>query len=323
MKRIKLIVIMIYLLLNLQYLSAAFESMYTTSEAVKTADACCAKIMGVSSMYYNAAGLAGMDKKELNIQYSRMLLKLDNDSLDYFNLMFGCPFKTVKLGLSYNKFSSELYSEQIFSLSLAGDMFKTFYKNIAAGLRVKLLKIGYEENDYTKMDKLFINYRYSQSALSIDFGILGYSKKGFSYGIALKDINSPDMTLENSGHTIPLSLKIGTAYKLVFKKLLYAMDEINFSLDMNYKRKDYSFHLGIEPVFLNYILIPGIGFAIGNKDFRYFTTGLSYQLPLERVSSKFKDIDYLFKFNYSFKFHLGGMSRGTYGDHFISVGFMF
>lgn len=307
----------------MHYLSAAFESMDMTSEAVKISDACCAKIMGVSSMYYNAAGLAGMDKKELNVQYSRMLLKLDNDSLNYFNFMFGYPFKTMKLGLSFNRFSSELYSEQIFSLSLAGDMFKTFYKNIAAGLRVKLLKIGYEENDYTKLDKLFLNYGYSQSALSIDFGLLGYSKKGFSFGIALKDINSPDMTLENSGHRIPLSLRIGTAYKLIFKKKFYAMNEIDFSLDMNYKRKDYSFHLGIEPVFLDYILKPGIGFAMGNKDFRYFTIGLSYQLPFERIHKRFKYIDYLLKFNYSFKFHLSGMSRGTYGDHFISIGFMF
>ncbi|MBU1076744.1 MAG: hypothetical protein KKH98_05585, partial [Spirochaetes bacterium] len=176
-----IIIVTIWLSLNEGF--TAFESMDRSAEGVKAGGGGTAKLMGVSSLYYNAAGLAGMEKTELNVQYSRLLLALDNDGLDYFHLIAGYPFGGLGLAVSFNRFSSELYAEQILSIGCGGDLVKGWYKTIAGGVRVKLLKVGYEENDYTRLDRLFITEGYSQNALSFDVGLLGYSKAGFSYGI--------------------------------------------------------------------------------------------------------------------------------------------
>lgn len=315
--------IILFILMNLNIAHTAFENVDQSTEGTKTADACSARFLGVPSMYYNPAGLAGMKKRELNVQYSKMMFKLENDSLNYLNFMVGYPFAPFQLGFGFNMFSSDLYSEQVVSLSGSKKILKVGKKHIAVGLRIKLLRLAYEENDYTLLDRLFIEYGYTQSALGIDFGVLGYSKKGLSLGLALKNINKPDMTLEGTEHRLPVQLKFGSAYKLKFKKKVYSMDEINFAFDTNYKYNYYSFHFGVEPTFFKYSFTPGLGFAIGNKSLRYITAGLSYRLSIEGYSYNFQLISYYLKINYAFKFHLGGMYKGTYGDHVISASFMF
>ncbi len=322
MKLLRLFLIFI-LLFKFDLVFSAFDNIDVSSKNVKIANAGAGISSGVSSIYYNPAGLSDMKKRELNIEYSKLLLKVDNDSLNYLNLMFGFGIKKVRFGISYNQFSSELYSEHVISVSGAKNLFKIKRKYLSLGVRLKILKLGYEENEYTKLDSLFIKNGYAKSIFGLDFGVLCYSKDGFSYGITLKDINSPDITLNDSGHKLPLKIKAGVGYRWPLKQKYLLMDELLILCDFNYKKDVYSFHIGVEPALFDYILLPGIGFGFGNKSMRFITAGITYQLPIEGISYNFKMISYMLRINYAFKFHLGGFSSGTYGDHFLSINFLF
>ncbi|MDD5066595.1 MAG: hypothetical protein PHF84_06065 [bacterium] len=301
-------------------LKASFENIDIAAEAMKSAEAYTARKEGIVSLYYNAAGLTDLDRKEINVQYSRMMLLLDNDNLNYFNAMIGFPVKHVSWAVSFSQFSSELYSEQVMGLGSAFSLFDLFRKRLSLGLRVKLLRIRYGENDYTRLDRLFVNSGYERTGLGLDAGLLLHSLEGFSYGVCFMNINTPDLTLEETGADQALVMRAGVSYSLILSGVL---DKILLDLDMEYKKKDIGFYFGIEPYFQNGVFVPGLGLAIGNKKLAYLTAGMSYQLRIEGVSFKLKLIDYLLQFNYSFRFALNGMQAGTYGDHFISISFKF
>lgn len=325
----KTIIIIIILLINLNYSYAGLEAIDHSTEGLKTAEASVAKILGAANLYYNPAGIVALNNKELNVQYSRLLVSLDNDNLSYFNFLFGYRvknrFKIIKLALAYNRFGSDLYAEQVVSLGAGFHLLKMGYKKIALGGRVKLLNISYNENDYTKIDPLFIDNGYSKSKLGIDLSLLAFSKQGFSYGLLLKNINTPNLSLENNSPHIPFQLNVGSAYKKLFKKPRWFMNEINYSLDLNYSKDYYRFLLGVEPYLFNSIFAPGLGFGMGNKNFLILTSGVSIKwiIPSSKENNPNPNKDKIFKFSYVFKYHLSGMSYGTYGDHYLSISLLF
>ena len=48
--------------------------------------------------------------------------------------------------------------------------------------------------------------------------------------------------------------------------------------------------LGIEPSFLNYALLPGIGLGIGNDNLLFLSTGLTYRITFEGVNENLRTV---------------------------------
>ena len=120
----------------------------------------------------------------------------------------------LKPVLPITDLDSNLYNEQVVSLSAAYKFLSFMKYDISTGIRLKLLRVGYEQNAYTQVEQLFINNGYSKTVVGLDWGMMAFSEKGFSLGFNLKNINSPDVSLDSSGSTLPLDLKIGTGYDL-------------------------------------------------------------------------------------------------------------
>lgn len=304
-------------------LLAAFERTDKSCGAVKTAEAWAARSGEAGSLFYNAAGLAGMERKEISFQYSRILAGLENDDLNYLNFMLAIPLRGVNLAGSFNVLTAKIYSEQVLSLAGAGALFELLGRNISLGVRLKYLKIGYGKNEYSELDRLFLEGGYGKAALGADLGLLAYAERGLSIGVSVKEINSPDLTLEGAGERMSPVLQAGFSWRRVFEKNAMAIDEIIIETDIRTKKGGFSFLAGAEPSFFHGTLLPGIGFGWGTDHQRFLTAGLSYRLNIEGISYRLRLIDYILKFTYSFRFDLSGMSEGTWGDHFISASFMF
>lgn len=319
----KVITLFFGLCLCTSSLFAAFEEIDISAEGEKVAEACTAKPLGAASVYYNPAGLAFLTQREVNLQYSFLAVDLDNDNLSYFNVLFAYPFGPIKTCFTYDRLNSNLYNEQVVSLSAAYKFYTFRKEDISTGIRFKLLRVGYEQNAYTQVEQLFINNGYSKMVVGLDWGMMAYSDKGFSCGFNLKNINQPDVSLDSSGSTLPLDLKIGTGYDFAFKTKTYGMDDIKCNIDFNYNNTYDSFRFGVEPSFLNYTLIPGIGLGVGSNNLLFISTGLTYRIVFEGIKGNLDLYNYTLKINYAFDFYLGGQSLGTYGDHYLSISFSF
>ena len=111
-------------------------------------------------MFYNAAGLSGMDRVELAGTYSKLYMGLDDKS-DLTNSGFGIAIpwrgrntgqQIGTIGVGYTQYSLEnLYSESIAAVYFGGKVTKV----IEGGIGVKYLGIKYGSDEYTSMNPVF------------------------------------------------------------------------------------------------------------------------------------------------------------------------
>ena len=314
------------ILFMLQCLSAfaAFESTDLTAENVKLGEASTSLVTGIGNIYNNPAGLAQLKKREVGILYSKMMLNLEADDLTYLDLVAGYPLKKFTLAGSFNRFSSQLYFEQIFSLAGAVKFIDDKEKAVSLGIRTKLLQIGYIRNDYTALDSLFIENGYNKFGVSLDLGLLYESKNGFNFGLCFKNVNPPVMTLDAGGSGLPFVFNAGLSYLWNLWRMQSGsfVKSLLLSCDTSFKSEDYSLHFGAESALGSGEFMPGAGFVVGSGHLAYFTAGLSYR-PRDSSADSKSVFNHIQSVCYAFRFYLGGMSLGTYGDHFISMNFWF
>jgi hypothetical protein len=303
-------------------LFGSFENTDLSSESVKLSDATASLFLGAENIYNNPAGLSDLKKRQIGLLYSKMMLNLEDDDLNYLDFVVGYPFKGFVSALSFNRFSSRLYFEQVFSLGGAVRLLNTFDRTISLGFRAKLLQIGYVQNDYTALDSLFIKNGYNKFGLSVDMGLLYETKAGFNAGLSVKNINPPIMTLDQSGNGLPFMLDAGISYLFDFQQTQSPgfIKTLLLAFDAGLKNEDFSAHFGIEAGIGSGEILPGAGFVVGSGELSYISAGVSYR-PKGFSAGSF--LDHLGTLSYAFRFHLGGMYLGTYGDHFISMSFWF
>lgn len=218
----------------------SFESTDLTSDNVKLGDSSTSLVRGAGDIYNNPAGLAELKKNEVGLLYSRMMLNLEDDDLNYLDLVAGFPMKGFALGSSFNRFSSRLYFEQTVSLAGALKFIDDKDKTFSLGIRAKLLQIGYIRNEYTALDSLFIENGYNKFGLSMDMGLLYESKNGFNCGLCFKNINPPVMTLETKGSALPFVFNAGASYFWDLKKYKKFIKSLLVACDTSFKTEDYS-----------------------------------------------------------------------------------
>jgi hypothetical protein len=304
---------------------AAFESADLAPESVKLGDASASLIKGAENIYDNPAGLSELKNREIGLLYSRMMLNLDNDDLNIVDLVLASPFHGFAAALSFNRFSSRLYYEQVFSFAGAVKLINNFRGTLSLGLRTKLLQIGYVQNDYASLSGLFLTKGYSKFGIGFDAGAVYESKSGFNFGVKMKNINVPDMTLAATGNGLPITLSAGVSYSwnlrpgdgFVRSVLLACDGSVGLS-----GSEDASVHFGLESGIGSGEIFPGAGFTAGSGSLSSLSAGISYR-PKNPASGQNKVLGHLRSISYSFRYHLGGMDLGTYGDHLLFIGFWF
>lgn len=246
-----------------------------------------------SSIFYNPAGIAVLKNTEISLSYSRSFVGLNYDGLNNGLGAFVMPLGEYGvLGAGYLLFSSDLYRESTISFSYA------YYFNelpLSLGITGKLLGINYVENDYTKIDSLFILKGNSKSVFDIELGCLLELIKGMRIGVVLENALQPDISLAGDGAKLPMKIRAGIAYEL---------GNITPTVDVTYTTEKTVINGGIEYWDDSKTLGIRCGGSINEA-----AIGLSYILGEIGI-------------DYAFLYPINSIT-GTYGSHLISLGWKF
>ncbi len=326
----KLLALLLSLLLLVQLPApvafASFESQDAGARAPGMADAFTAVADDADSIVYNPAGLIQLQEGQITSQYGQLVKGLDDgSSLGTTYLGYAHPlvpgYRT--LGFAYHNFKADnLFNERTLTLSYGQrlDLEPYGLRGISSfGANLKQLHRQYEPDRFTEnalndagvgsnqRDQLF-NSGNAKDTYAIDLGGLVQfgAKYQYTAGLALINLNEPDVSLAGDGDKAPMSMKAGLGYRPRWGTLTAEMRQTERLVG----QKDNDLALGAErniPFGSLGALIARGGYASGSRGYKALTMGLSY------LYSRFR-------LDYAFNFPVGNFADTT-GSH--RMGFSF
>jgi len=298
---------------NLSY--ASFEELPTGGRQAGLGNAFTAIADDVYSAYYNPAGLAQLHRSEFSAYYAKLYSGLtDGSSIDRSYIAYGHPTETHgTFGASYLDLSlAGLYSENTFALHYANSIRERW--NLGGSL--KLLRKSFGSDTYTgnainsdtgaslgAPDPLFAKNGSSKSAVSFDLGTQYRISRIYGVGLAILNINSPNMAL-SPGDTD----QVAAVYKagLARRTKTSAIDaEISMR---KFTSEEYRFNIGAERWIKDNIAMRG-GLGFGDRQYQMTSIGFSYRWEAIQV-------------DYALIYPLTGI-KGTFGTNQLSMTFRF
>ncbi len=279
---------------------AAFEDVDSGARATAMAGAYAAQTEGLSSIFYNPAGIIGMTRYEAVLSQEKLFMGLtDGSSLSRGGLAIGAP---VVFGGKYwgnAAFAMDtlsldsLYSESRMRLGYA----RPIKENIYIGFALARMGVTYGSDEYTAVNPVLASAT-GKSAMGIDLGVI-YSLPSMDLGLSIQNANEPDLGIK---YPNKVARKISLA--LARKREAFTLD-----FDLAISGSDLRLKTGAEiPLmtekFKSRVQARG-GFSLGSRDYRSASAGFGYNGGAYRV-------------DYSFVYPLSGIS-GTMGSHQLGV----
>lgn len=281
-------------------LYASFEDIGVGARATGMGNVFTSLCDDVYSLYYNPAGLGQVRQREFTSSYGRLFWGLDDGSnlgSGFLGIVYPFRDKIGTFGFGWLNFSLYgYYQENTFLFSYGRKISKIL--PVYSGLNLKILTKKYNADDYTKNDPVFSS-GYSKSGPSADLGLLWRLPYSFYFGFAVTDLLQPDLGLRSKS-IVPLGVKLGLSYR---------SRALNIAVEGSYRDEEMKIYTGAEKWFLENTLGVRTGLSVGNKNFRNFTLGASYEYSLLR-------------FDYAFLFPLSGLTD-MYGSHRLGLTFRF
>ena len=279
---------------------AAFEDVDAGARATAMSGAFAAQSEGVSSLFYNPAGIMGLTRYEAALSQEKLFMGLsDGSSLLRGGLAFGAPlvlrgsyWGSAAFGWDTLSLDS-LYSESRMRLGYAYPV----KENIWVGLALARLGVTYGSDAYTKLNPVLTGAS-QKSAMGIDLGVI-YSMEAMDLGLSIQNANEPDLGIKYP-NKVDRKISLGLALK---------RETFTWDFDLVVSGKDLRLKSGAEiPIMaktLNNRVQARGGFSLGSRDYRAASVGFGYGAGSYRV-------------DYSFVYPLSGIS-GTMGSHQFSV----
>ena len=244
-------------------LHAAFQYLDVGARALGMSGAYVSMGDDATAIYWNPAGISFIKDKQFTGMYTQLFPEID-DSLSLGYISYVHPLKNkLSIGISSVLFGSDLYSESVIGLTLAGKI--PYLKNWHMGTNLKLMKKQYGNNLYTALDPTFTR-GYTAQGTGIDIGIM-YRKDRLGFGYMAKNLNRPNIHIYKRDF-VPQEYKTGINYTLFGTKL--ALDY----LSMKNSNKDKRYLFGIERWQGKAAI--RTGYATGNNGYAGYAIGLSY-----------------------------------------------
>jgi len=205
---------------------------------------------------------------------------------------------TVGFGLS-NLSLSGAVSENKFFFSYG----RKIIPRLSGGISIKLLYETYNLDDYTRRDPVF-DYGGKTSLIkySADMGVLYNLSPKIFWGLAITDINRPNMALNPADKDIlPMGVRNGFCYK---EKVMNASFDVLYNTDQKYK-----IQAGAERWFKSRTYALRMGGGFGSQDYKNVTYGMSVNWGNVQI-------------DYAFLYPISGV-RDTYGNHRLSFVYRF
>ncbi|OGS58126.1 MAG: hypothetical protein A3J79_06965, partial [Elusimicrobia bacterium RIFOXYB2_FULL_62_6] len=312
----------IILLYSLSPAFAAFEDLGMGARVPGMGNAFVAIADDASSVYYNPAGLALVERTKAMASHSMLYSGLnDGSSLGLTNMAVAVPLPGGKLGTAgfmWNQFSlSGVYSERTVQAAYGFRFAKnTLFEKFAAGASIKYLSHSFSKLDeaYTSMDGLtaggpdpVLMGNGTSSAFDADAGLLYFLNKKFTLGAAVMNLRQADVGFAATD-PVPMKTRVGGSYKSLWM-VMTAEGRLQKGPD---GKLDKDFVFAAEKIFPS--LDRGdvgvrASLAAGDREFRQITAGLSYKI-------------HKIQFDYGFSIPLGTI-QSTMGNHRLAMVYHF
>jgi hypothetical protein len=299
---------------------AAFEDTGTGARPTALAGTYASQADDVLSLMYNPAGLARLEEKELTSEYSRLYAGLsDGSNLSQYFLGYGQPIRTGgTLALGWKQFSlDDLYKERTFALGYG----EWVTSRVAAGFTLKQLHLSYGVPSMSVDDagnitggapSLFARNGASKTTYSADLGTLVKLRETTTLGIALQDINQPNIALSpDDEDVVPLTIRTAISQALPRRLTLGLGLTVRESQPGS---KDQTWAASAEKWWAT-DTFGDLGlrgsYAHGSRQFRQMVMGAGYRFSRIQL-------------DYAFIFNITGVGLGdTMGTHRFSMSFRF
>ncbi len=305
---------------------SAFEDLGLGARAPGMGDAFTGVADDISSIYYNPAGLGGLERPKALASHSIFYSGLsDGSNLGLSAAAFTLPLANGRngvMGVLWQQFAlSGVYSEKTAQLSW-GYHFNSHsaYEKFSFGTSIKYLTHGFTRLDETynavEDDVLQRNNtdpvlagNNSRSALDADLGALYRLNKRWTLGASLLNALQANVAFSSSDKDkIPMKTRLGASYKSLW--LVLAGDaRMQRSPD---GKTDKQFIFAAEKIFPS--LDKGdvgvrASLGVGDREFRQATAGLSYKIQKIQL-------------DYAFSLPLGTV-KDTAGNHKLALTYHF
>ncbi len=278
----------------------AFEDVDAGPRASAMAGAYAAQSEGLSSIFYNPAGVIGVTKYEVSLAQQKLYMGLtDGSSISRSAIAAGSPLMlkdsywgTAAIGLDTLSLDS-LYSESRIRLGWAYPL----KEKIWIGLAIARMSVTYGSDSYTAVNPVLASAT-GASAMGLDLGAI-YSTESADFGLSVQNANEPDLGIKYP-NKVDRKITLGAA----LKRAAFTWDA-----DLAMAGSDVKIKTGAElPVMREKFsdrLRARAGLGLGSRDFRAVTAGFGYSGGSYRI-------------DYSFNYPLSGIS-GTMGSHQLGV----
>lgn len=276
---------------------AAFEDLDAGPRASAMAGAYAAQTDGVSSVFYNPAGVIGVTKYDVSLAQQKMFMGLtDGSAISRSALAFGTPLEfggsywgSAAFGLDTLSVDS-LYSETRMRLAWAYPL----KENLWAGLALARMSVSYGSDSYTAANPVLASAE-GASGMGLDLGAV-YSAAFADLGLSIQNANEPDLGIVYP-NKVSRKITLGAALR---------RPSYTFGADLAMAGSDMKIKAGVEvPVMRaehgGKMLARG-GFSIGSRDYRAVSAGFGYLFGGR------------YRVDYAFSYPLSGLA-GTMGTH--------
>lgn len=295
--------------------SASFEELPTGGRQAGLGGSFAALADDVLAAYYNPAGLAQLNRSELNASYSKLYSGLtDGSSISRSYMAYGHPTaKRGTFGFSYLSLSlAGLYSESTMALHYA----RAVKERWNVGTSLKMLKKSFGSDAYTENainsdtgaslgapDPLFAQNGTSKSAISFDLGGQYRISRIYGLGLAVININSPNMALSTADTD-----KVGAIYKAgLARRTSNSAVDVELSV-REFTSREFRLNMGGERWLKGGFGFRG-GLGFGQRQYQVTSFGFSYRWDNLQV-------------DYALIYPLSGV-KGTFGTNQVSMTFRF
>ncbi|TXH24022.1 MAG: hypothetical protein E6Q99_07275 [Elusimicrobia bacterium] len=260
---------------------SAFDEVAVGARPASMGGAFTALADDMHALYYNPAGLGDLIRPEIGVYYARLFPSLTDQTRTAQTFLSGASPIPLNgrwggVGFGYQEFrADDLFKERTFALAYGHRPKDTRWDRFAFGGGLKFFNRDYGVGNAVTPDPVFADGR-SASAVGFDLGALYSLFPGLKTGLAVQNLNRPDLGLA-SDDRLPLVTRWGVAYD---------KNELRVTADLTRGsyltgRNDHRFLLGAERRWLlrryGSVAVRG-GAGFGNRDYRHFNLGLGYEV---------------------------------------------
>lgn len=254
----------------------------------------------VDAVIWNPAGLTKIETQEVSFMYGKPFSAFSDVDLSYQYISYARNIPKLRggVGIAWTNFTNgDVYKQEIIAIGVSRVLNPA--KQFSAGITLKYLGHKYNFNYLPASDpaRAYGDNKYN---LGVDVGILYSLKPNIRLGLAVRNVNSPDIGIMSSD-IVPMEIRLGVNTILYSK---FKFEELIPVVEIVSVNDKTTFAFGVE----GYLMKKSIAVRLGSNDYET-ALGFGWYKNLKNFTLK---IDYTYS--------IPTQIEASGGSHKISMG---